>query len=98
ILGQAILFGDWRLMIYGGLILLALPPLFLADEEPGLAQTFWGPDEEIPAHVPRRIPPRSPWRPPLGRHPQCGGRGRGARRQAGEHQGRVGAPAATDIP
>src|SRR4029079_1040194 len=30
ILGQGILFGDWRLLIYGGLMWLALPPLFLA--------------------------------------------------------------------
>src|SRR5262244_1117003 len=36
ILGQAILFGDWRLMIYGGLMWLAFHAFVLAYEEPVL--------------------------------------------------------------
>src|SRR4029077_463253 len=37
ILGQAILFGDWRLLIYGGLMWLAFHAFVLAYEEPVLA-------------------------------------------------------------
>ena len=40
ILGQAILFGDWRLMTYGGFMLLAFHAFVLAYEEPVLAQQF----------------------------------------------------------
>src|SRR5204863_5438837 len=40
IFGQAILFGDWRLMIYGGLMWLAFHAFVLAYEEPVLAQSF----------------------------------------------------------
>ena len=40
ILGQAILFGDWRLMTYGGLMWLAFHAFVLTYEEPVLAQRF----------------------------------------------------------
>jgi protein-S-isoprenylcysteine O-methyltransferase Ste14 len=62
ILGQAILFGDWRLMIYGGLMWLAFHAFVLAYEEPVLAQTFGDQYEEFRANVPRWIPRLSPWR------------------------------------
>ena len=62
ILGQAILFGDWRLMIYGGLMWLAFHAFVLAYEEPVLAQTFGAQYEEFRANVPRWIPRLSPWR------------------------------------
>ena len=58
ILGQAILFGDWRLMTYGGLMWLA----FLTYEEPVLAQRFETEYEDFRANVPRWIPRLSPWR------------------------------------
>src|SRR6185503_18368944 len=40
ILGQGILFGDWRLLIYGGLMWLAFHAFVLAYEEPVLAESF----------------------------------------------------------
>src|SRR6201988_659639 len=47
ILGQAVLFGAWRLMIYGGLMWLAFHAFALAYEEPVLAQTFGAQYEEF---------------------------------------------------
>src|SRR5204862_4548769 len=60
ILGQAILFGNWRLLIYGGLMWLAFHAFVLADEEPVLAQSFGAQDEDFRANVPRWIPRLSP--------------------------------------
>ena len=62
ILGQAILFGDWRLMIYGGLMWLAFHAFVLTYEEPVLAQKFGAQYEDFRANVPRWIPRLSPWR------------------------------------
>jgi len=62
ILGQAILFGDWRLMTYGGLMWLGFHAFVLAYEEPVLAQTFGAQYEDFRANVPRWIPRLSPWR------------------------------------
>ena len=61
ILGQAILFGDWRLMTYGGLMWLAFHAFVLTYEEPVLAQSFGAEYEEFRANVPRWIPRLSPW-------------------------------------
>src|SRR3954469_15316780 len=63
ILGQAILFGDSRLMTYGGLMWLAFHAFVLTYEEPVLAQTFGTQYEDFRANVPRWIPRLSPWRP-----------------------------------
>ena len=62
ILGQAILFGDWRLMTYGGLMWLAFHAFVLTYEEPVLAQKFGAEYEDFRANVPRWIPRSSPWR------------------------------------
>src|ERR1700752_1685251 len=62
ILGQAILFGDWGLMIYGGLMWLFFHAFVVAYEEPVLAETFGAQYEEFRANVPRWIPRLSPWR------------------------------------
>ena len=62
ILGQAILFGDWRLMTYGGLVWLAFHAFVLTYEEPVLAQRFGTKYEEFRANVPRWIPRPFPWR------------------------------------
>jgi protein-S-isoprenylcysteine O-methyltransferase Ste14 len=62
ILGQAILFGDWRLMAYGGLMWLAFHAFVLTYEEPVLAQSFGTEYEDFRANVPRWIPRLSPWR------------------------------------
>lgn len=62
ILGQAILFGDWRLIVYGGLMWLAFHAFVLTYEEPVLAQQFGTQYEDFRANVPRWIPRLSPWR------------------------------------
>ena len=56
ILGQAILFGDWRLLTYGGLMWLAFHAFVLTYEEPVLAQRFGAEYEDFRANVPRWIP------------------------------------------
>jgi protein-S-isoprenylcysteine O-methyltransferase Ste14 len=62
ILGQAILFGDWRLMTYGGLMWLAFHAFVLTYEEPVLAQSFGAQYEDFRANVPRWIPRLTAWR------------------------------------
>ena len=62
ILGQGILFGDTRLMIYGGLMWLAFHGFVLAYEEPVLAESFGAQYEDFRANVPRWIPRFTPWR------------------------------------
>lgn len=61
VLGQALLFGDWRLLIYGGLFWLACHLFVLAYEEPTLQQTFGKEYETYRANVPRWIPRNKPW-------------------------------------
>jgi protein-S-isoprenylcysteine O-methyltransferase Ste14 len=62
ILGQAILFGDWRLMTYGAIMWLVFHIFVLSYEEPVLAQSFGTQYENFRANVPRWIPRLSPWR------------------------------------
>jgi protein-S-isoprenylcysteine O-methyltransferase Ste14 len=62
IVGQAVLFGDWRLLTYGGLMWLAFHVFVLAYEEPVLAETFGSQYEDFRANVPRWIPRLTPWR------------------------------------
>src|SRR4051795_2381110 len=62
ILGQAILFGDLRLMTYGALMWLTFHAFVLTYEEPVLAQEFGAQYEDFRANVPRWIPRLSPWR------------------------------------
>jgi protein-S-isoprenylcysteine O-methyltransferase Ste14 len=62
ILGQATLFGDWRVMTYGGIMWLAFHTFVLTYEEPVLAQRFGAQYENFRANVPRWIPRLSPWR------------------------------------
>ena len=68
ILGQAVLFGDWRLLTYGGLMWLAFHVFVLAYEEPVLAESFGTQYEDFRANVPRWIPRLTPWRAALGRN------------------------------
>jgi protein-S-isoprenylcysteine O-methyltransferase Ste14 len=63
ILGQALLMGDWRLIVYGALLWLAFHVQVVAYEEPTLAQTFGKEYEAFRAAVPRWIPRLTPWRP-----------------------------------
>ena len=62
ILGQGILFGDSRLLTYGGLLWLAFHAFVLVYEEPVLAESFGSQYEEFRAKVPRWIPRLTPWR------------------------------------
>ena len=62
IFGQAILFGDGRLVAYGALMWVIFHAFVLAYEEPVLARSFGAAYEEFRANVPRWIPRLSPWR------------------------------------
>ena len=64
ILGQAILFGDWRLLWYGALLWLVFHVFVVAYEEPTLKQTFGAQYEDFRANVPRWVPRLTPWRVP----------------------------------
>jgi protein-S-isoprenylcysteine O-methyltransferase Ste14 len=71
-LGEAILFGDWRLLIYGGLMWLGFHAFVLAYEEPALAETSGTQVQVIPGQRPavdsaavplaRSMRPPSQWR------------------------------------
>jgi protein-S-isoprenylcysteine O-methyltransferase Ste14 len=61
ILGQALLLGNWRLVIYGALIWLAFHIFVVAYEEPKLRKTFGRQYRDYCAHVPRWIPRLRPW-------------------------------------
>lgn len=61
ILGQGLLFGDWRLIVYGALFWLACHLFVLAYEEPTLQRTFGAEYEAFRANVPRWIPRLTAW-------------------------------------
>jgi protein-S-isoprenylcysteine O-methyltransferase Ste14 len=62
IFGQAVLFGDWRLILYGTLFWLACHLFVVAYEEPTLERTFGAQYDAFRANVPRWIPRLTPWR------------------------------------
>ena len=62
IFGQALLFGDWRLLWYGALLWLFFHVWVVMIEEPTLKQTFGTEYESFRINVPRWIPRLSPWR------------------------------------
>ena len=62
ILGQAALFGDQRLLLYGALVWLAFHAFVVGYEEPALVRTFGTEYEDFRANVPRWIPRLTPWR------------------------------------
>ena len=64
ILGQAMLFGDWRLVLLGALFWLAFHLFVVAYEEPTLRHTFGPEYEAYRANVGRWIPRVVPWRAP----------------------------------
>jgi protein-S-isoprenylcysteine O-methyltransferase Ste14 len=64
ILGQALLFGDWRLLWYGALLWLFFHVWVVMIEEPTLKQTFGTEYESFRTNVPRWIPRLTPWRAP----------------------------------
>jgi protein-S-isoprenylcysteine O-methyltransferase Ste14 len=61
ILGQALLFGEWRLIVYGALLWLALHVIVVAYEEPRLEKTFQAQYRVFRTGVPRWIPRLAPW-------------------------------------
>lgn len=64
ILGQAMLFGDWRLLWYAALLWLFFHVFVLVYEEPTLEQTFGAQYEAYRANVRRWVPRVIPWRAP----------------------------------
>ncbi len=62
ILGQALLFGDQRLLWYGALLWLFFHVWVVMIEEPTLKQTFGTEYESFRTNVPRWIPRLTPWR------------------------------------
>jgi protein-S-isoprenylcysteine O-methyltransferase Ste14 len=62
IFGQALLFGDLRLLWYGALLWLFFHVWVLIYEEPTLKETFGTEFESFRTNVPRWIPRLTPWR------------------------------------
>ena len=62
ILGQAVLFADWRLLGYAALIWLAFHIFVLAYEEPTLRDSYGAEYESYRANVPRWLPRLTPRR------------------------------------
>ncbi len=62
ILGQALLCGDWRLIVYGAAVWLAFHGFTAGYEEPHLEKTFGEQYRAFRAGVPRWIPRLTPWR------------------------------------
>jgi protein-S-isoprenylcysteine O-methyltransferase Ste14 len=62
ILGQAMLFGDWRLALWGSLLWLFFHLFVIAYEEPTLRDTFGSEYEAY--RLKRWVPQMVPWRPP----------------------------------
>ena len=62
IFGQALLFGDWRLLWYGALLWLFFHVVVVMYEEPTLKQAFGTEYESFRTNVPRWIPRLTPWR------------------------------------
>jgi protein-S-isoprenylcysteine O-methyltransferase Ste14 len=63
ILGQALLLGDARLIVYGAGLWLFFHLVVVAAEEPALQQVFGDDYAAFRAAVPRWIPRLAPWRP-----------------------------------
>ncbi len=62
VLGQALLFGDVRILAYALFAWMAMHVFVLTYEEPTLRKTFGAEYENFCAHVPRWIPRFTPWR------------------------------------
>jgi len=62
ILGQALLFGDWRLFLYGALVFVAFHIFVLAYEEPTLRESYGAEYETYRANVARWLPRLTSWR------------------------------------
>ena len=69
ILGQALIFGNVRLLEYGGIVLLLFHIFVLVYEEPILKASFGEEYEVFRANLPRWIPRITPWRSHIDRRP-----------------------------
>jgi len=58
---QALIFGDWRLSVYGALFWLACHLFVVVYEEPALQRSFAAEYEVFRVNVPRWIPRLTPW-------------------------------------
>ena len=61
ILGQALLFGDWRVLIYAGIFAVVVHGFVVFYEEPTLADSFGTQFERYRENVPRWIPRLTAW-------------------------------------
>ena len=61
VLGQALLFGNWRLLLYVGLVCVLFHIFVILYEEPKLRTTFGGEYENYCAQVRRWIPHLTRW-------------------------------------
>ena len=62
IFGQAVLFGDWQLFVYGALFCLLCHLFVVGYEEPTLKKSFGTEYEAFLINVPRWIPRLTAWR------------------------------------
>jgi protein-S-isoprenylcysteine O-methyltransferase Ste14 len=62
IVGQSLLFGSARLLLYAGVLWLMFHVWIVVYEEPTLRATFGAQYDEFRANVPRWIPRGTPWR------------------------------------
>lgn len=62
IAGQALLLGDWRLIVYSAFFWLATHLFVVLHEEPALTRNFGEPYKVYLVEVPRWIPRVTPWR------------------------------------
>lgn len=62
ILGQALLFGSWWLLVYAAIVLAAFVGFVKVYEEPTLTDTYGEPYLEYRRHVPGWWPRLTPWR------------------------------------
>jgi protein-S-isoprenylcysteine O-methyltransferase Ste14 len=62
ILGQALLFGSWWLLVYAAIVLAAFVGFVKVYEEPTLTDTYGQPYLEYRRHVPGWWPRLTPWR------------------------------------
>ena len=62
ILGQGVLIGDWRVIVYGAVLWIFFHVWVVAYEEPTLEQTFGREYEAFRVGVPRWIPRMTAWR------------------------------------
>jgi protein-S-isoprenylcysteine O-methyltransferase Ste14 len=66
VLGQALLLGNLRVLVYGAVAWLATHLFVLFYEEPTLRRTYGAEYEVYRAHVPRWIPRLTPWEQDVG--------------------------------